>query len=300
MDIIPLAGDSLGTRSVATLIKIKGLRVLIDPGVSLGPKRYGLPPHELELKAYHNQWSKVVSEAKKADVLIISHYHYDHYNPFEHLEIYKNKTVFVKNPARDVNQSQKKRAKEFLELIEGMPKKLEYADGSDFKIKGADLSFSPAVFHGPLNTKLGYVMMTSIKSGKSCFVHASDSQGPSVKKTTDWILDQKPEVVWLDGVATLFLGWMEDPKILDLANKEEIRLLESKNIKKIILDHHIVRDLNYKKKIEPVINKARELKKELLTSAEFLGRKPEFLEALRKQLWKGKPCMKQKLPRIME
>jgi len=44
MRVIPLAADSLGVRSMATYVEAGGLRLLIDPGATLAPRRYGLGP----------------------------------------------------------------------------------------------------------------------------------------------------------------------------------------------------------------------------------------------------------------
>jgi hypothetical protein len=52
------------------------------------------------------------------------------------------------------------------------------------------------------------------------------------------------------------------------------------------LDHHLVRDLHYSSKIEEVNKKAKSLNKNLITAAEFLGKKPDFLEARRKEFYK--------------
>ena len=49
MKITPLAADSMGTRSMATFVETGDCRILIDPGAELGPMRYGLAPHPLEL-----------------------------------------------------------------------------------------------------------------------------------------------------------------------------------------------------------------------------------------------------------
>ncbi|MFP3264871.1 MAG: hypothetical protein RXO54_03455 [Acidilobus sp.] len=37
-------------RSIATVVNICGVRLGIDLSASLAPRRYGLPPHELELQ----------------------------------------------------------------------------------------------------------------------------------------------------------------------------------------------------------------------------------------------------------
>jgi hypothetical protein len=44
MRVMPLAADSLGVRSMATYVEAGDLRLLLDPGASLSPHRYGLPP----------------------------------------------------------------------------------------------------------------------------------------------------------------------------------------------------------------------------------------------------------------
>lgn len=44
MEIEILATESLGVRSMATLIRMPGRTILIDPGVALGTIRYGLAP----------------------------------------------------------------------------------------------------------------------------------------------------------------------------------------------------------------------------------------------------------------
>ena len=54
MNVIPLSSDSLGVRSMATYVETKDCKILIDPSAALGPKRYGLPPHQKELEELFN------------------------------------------------------------------------------------------------------------------------------------------------------------------------------------------------------------------------------------------------------
>src|SRR5436853_585901 len=46
MRVIPLAAESLGVRSMATYVEAGDLGILIDPGATLAPTRWGLPPAE--------------------------------------------------------------------------------------------------------------------------------------------------------------------------------------------------------------------------------------------------------------
>ena len=48
MRVMPLAADSLGVRSMATYVEAGALRLLIDPGATLAPRRYGLDPAPAE------------------------------------------------------------------------------------------------------------------------------------------------------------------------------------------------------------------------------------------------------------
>jgi len=50
MKIKPIAFDSFGARSLCTLVETKDVIIIVDPSVALGPKRYGLPPHEIKIK----------------------------------------------------------------------------------------------------------------------------------------------------------------------------------------------------------------------------------------------------------
>ena len=55
MNVIPLAADSLGVRSVATYVECGDTRIVIDPGASLGRSRFTLPPADAEWEALKRQ-----------------------------------------------------------------------------------------------------------------------------------------------------------------------------------------------------------------------------------------------------
>jgi predicted metallo-beta-lactamase superfamily hydrolase len=285
MKIIPLAFDSLGVRSMATGVETD-LRIIIDPGAALEPSRYNLPPSKIELQRLEELSKKICEFAERAEIIIITHYHYDHHFPEE--DFYKDKILFLKHPKEKINLSQKQRAKEFLELLEkNPPQELIFAEGKESKIKNTVLRFSSPVFHGEENSKLGYVIMCSIQYQKEKLIFASDIQGPQTDSATDWIIGENPDILILSGFPTLFLGWKASLRGLESSNNNIIKILEKTKVQKVILEHHLVRDLHYQKKVEKVFEKAQELKKEILTAAEFLGKKPEFLEARRKELWQS-------------
>jgi predicted metallo-beta-lactamase superfamily hydrolase len=291
MKIIPIAADSLGTRSMATFVETGDCNICIDPAVSLGPRRYGLPPHPLEYKKRDEHWESIKKYAEKSDVLILTHYHYDHHEP-EFPEMYRDKAVFIKHPTENINRSQKGRAELFLKKINGMLRKLEYADGRDFSFGNTSLRFSDAVFHGTGN-RLGYVVETCIREGDESFVFTSDVEGPNTKEQTDFILKENPGVVYLDGPLSYMLGYRYSYESLAGAVENILSILNGTDVEKLVIDHHLLRDLNWKEKIARVFDAG----KEVLTAAEFLGVGNNQLEARRKELFKEHPLRESTLER---
>lgn len=283
MKIIPLAGDSLGTRSMATYIETKDCRAVIDPGVALGPYRYGLEPHPLELERMDEHWRKIKSYAKKADVLIITHYHYDHHDPDESA-IFKNKILYTKHPKKNINKSQKKRANFFLDQLGSLPKKIEYSDGNEFSFGKTTIRFSEAVPHGT-NTKLGYVTEVSVHSARTKFLFTSDVQGPALKEQLQFILDEQPIVIFCDGPMSYMLGYRYSKKNLQRSIGNLGKIVKETKVKKLVLEHHLLRDLQWKERIKKVYKTAKNRKVKILTFAEFLGKENEILEARRKELY---------------
>jgi predicted metallo-beta-lactamase superfamily hydrolase len=285
MEVFPIAADSLGTRSMATLVKTKDPSILIDPSVALGPSRYRLAPHPLELHRLDEHWMEIKKHAKKSGILIVTHYHYDHHNP-DAPEIYKDKVVFLKHPKTKINKSQMGRAKFFLERLEGFPKELAYSDGNEFSFGKTKIRFSKPVFHGT-NSRLGYVTEVSIKEGDFCFVFTSDVEGPSINDQAKFIIDENPNLVYLDGPMTYMLGYRYSKASFLQSIKNITRIFEKTKIEKLIIDHHFLRDIKWGSRIDEVYAAAKKQDVEVVTAAEHLGLENEMLEAGRKELYDG-------------
>jgi uncharacterized protein len=274
MKITPLAADSLGVRSMATLVETKDIRLAIDPDAALGPSRYGLEPQQKELDALLHYKKLCHREAEKSDAVVISHYHFDHFSSGVH---FKDKIVYAKSTKSNINKSQRGRGVEFDKEINGIAKAIVEEDNKEFEIGETKLKFSPAVPHGPPGIRLGYVIMTLVDDGFR-FVHTSDVQGPVSSESTDWVIAQKPDLVYMDGPPILFLGWKFSYKNLEEAKNNFQRILDETNAD-IICDHHHLRSLNYKEKF-PFFDNPR-----VRTAAEYLGKENIMLEARRKDLW---------------
>jgi len=282
MKVKILASDSMGTRSMVTYIETSDLKFFIDPGVALGPSRYGLPPHKKEEEKLEEHWEKIKNYAKKCKAIAITHYHYDHYNPNDGLEIYENKVIYLKHPTENINKSQKERAAYFLEQIRDLAKEIVFSDGEEVKFGKTKIKFSKAVFHGT-NPKLGYVTEIFVDDGREKFIHTSDVEGPAVKDQVDFILRNCPTILFVDGPLSYMLGYRYSYDMLNKSIKNLIRIISECKMKYLIIDHHFLRDLKWKDRIKEVFEKAGKTK--IVCAAEFMGQKVEMLEANRKELW---------------
>ncbi len=298
MEVTPLASESLGVRSMAVSVATDNTRVVIDPGLSLGPRRHGKQPHRQEYAALQDCTGRVLKHASWADVLTISHYHFDHYVPtFETpklrmtteedaKELYADKTVLAKDTDNNINHSQSKRGYYVDQICEDVAGRYAYADGETFTIGDATITFSPARPHGPDGTKLGYLLLTVIKDGGHTLVHASDVQGPVSEETTDWIMEQEPDTVIVDGPPTYLIPHKFDQHHADQAQLQMRRLAQDADL---ICDHHLMRDPDYQNFLKPVQRTADRNDHTIQTFAEYRGEDNRFLEMQRTALHEEEP-----------
>ncbi|MBC7195329.1 MAG: MBL fold metallo-hydrolase, partial [Caldisericia bacterium] len=108
MKIIPIAGETLGIRSTSIFVETKDLKILIDPGFSIPILKNSFPPTPFEFRASDLTKKKIFYYSNIVDLIIITHYHMDHFSFDEN--IYKNKKVFIKDPENFISQNQKERA----------------------------------------------------------------------------------------------------------------------------------------------------------------------------------------------
>ena len=297
--ILPLAAESLGTRSMCTFIETKDMKILLDPGVSLAPSRFGLPPHPKEYAALLESRRRIEEKASEADVITISHYHFDHHTPsFIDLacnwsspeiaqKIYENKLVLLKNPKVNVNFSQRRRGWVFSKTGGKHAKKLEAADGKVFEFGDTLLRFSEPVFHGSEDSFLGWVLTTTIELEDEKITFAPDVQGPMYDATLKMIIAENPQVLIIGG-PPLYLAGFRVAETQVQEGLERLKQLASK-VPLIILEHHLLRTEDWREKSQTIFKAAGESGHKVMTAAEFLGKEDNLLEARRKQLFKAEP-----------
>ena len=302
--VVPLAAESFGVRSMCTYVETPDVKILLDAGVSLCPYRFGLPPHSLEFKAIEDCRRKIAEAAERAEIVTVSHYHFDHHTPSygdwlcnwteankTAKQIYERKTVLIKNPKEKINYSQRRRGWIFQKTSGKYAEKLEIADGETFVFNDTKVKFSEPVPHGPENSELGWVLMATIEFNGEKFMFAPDVQGPMSNQTLSMILREKPQLLMIGGPPLYLAGFKVDEKQIETGLRNLERVL--KTIPCSILEHHILRDEQWREKTKNVLEEAKKAGCKVVTAAEFLGEKNAFLEAFRKKLFVDNPPSKE-------
>lgn len=286
MQVTPLAFDSFGARSMCTFVETDDINLIIDPSVALGPKRYKLPPHPMELNNEGELWEKIKEHTARSEVAVFTHYHYDHYNPSEP-ELFDSKKVLAKHTTQKINKSQMNRGKYFLKQLENA-ESVEFADGESYQFGGTKIVVSQPVFHGT-SEKLGYVIELLIDDGDQRFLYSSDVEGPSIPAQIDFMIESNPHIVVIDGPMTYMLGFRYSHKSLQESLNNLKKLMEKTDVKNLILDHHLTRDFNWRNKVRDVIAKGEEIGIKVQSAAEFASIEENLLEARRKELYENYP-----------
>jgi len=296
--VVPLAEESFGVRSMCTYVETPDVRVLLDAGVSLGPNRFGFPPHPREYEALAECRKKVAEAADKAEVVTISHYHFDHHTPSyidwcfnwssedAARQIYDGKIVLAKSYRDKVNFSQRRRGWVFAKTGGKYAKKLEYADGKTFEFGQTKLKFSDPVFHGPEDSQLGWLLMTTIEHEDERLLFASDVQGPMHSPTLPMILEQRPQLVIIGGPPAYLAGLVKQEDVqIGMQNLEDL----VKDISTTVLGHHLLREEKWRELSQPIFDSASEKGHLVVTAAEFLKEENNLLESRRKVLFETEP-----------
>jgi uncharacterized protein len=277
VNVIPLAADSLGVRSMATYVECGQTRVLIDPGAVLAPNRFGLPPADEEWEALRRANDRISAYATRAGMIFLSHYHEDH---FRHDPgIYQGRTVWAKDGRRMINPRQAQRAAELWKSIGGGCR-LDSAEGRVLETAEARLSASPPLAHGAEGTGLGYVValtVTDLREGKR-FVHASDVQGPLSAVAAAYLIRERPDLLYLSGPPA-YLESQLGPALIEQGVEQLLRIVDQTGCR-VILDHHALRAESYPERFRRLWQTGR-----VVTAAGFLGLEDAALESRRRSLW---------------
>lgn len=267
---------------MATVVETTQGLVFIDPGSALAPRRYGLPPHQVEIEELNRRLSVIYKYMEEASIVVITHYHRDHYLYRDGEErLYKDKIVLAKDPSQNVNYNQKVRGYILYKKknVENLVRQLIFADSREIAFEGLKMYFSDPLPHGECNTRLGWVLAVHIDDGDQRLLFASDTQGFLCRDSARFASRFNWDYLILSGPPTYLQG-TEGFEELFKNLLSTLRGLEED--KYVILDHHLLRDRNYMFYLERIKSRT---KAKIMTAAEYMNQPIRQLEAYRDELY---------------
>ncbi|MGC8606313.1 MAG: hypothetical protein ACP5GZ_07285 [Vulcanisaeta sp.] len=299
MDVIPIAEESLGVRSMAMFIKTRDLSILLDPGISLSPNRFGLPPHPRELERVRTLRSILERYAEETNYVFISHYHRDHFTvPYPSIymgttnesyrKIYSNKVLLLKSPD-DENWSQRRRYYGLRRAIEGLVREIMFVDGKELTIGSTKLVISQSLPHGEDNARTGKVIAITIINNDESLTFMPDVEGPVSQLAVNYVMTIRPQTLIVGG-PPLYLsrkGFGED--YLNNALRNLMSILRAGFLNRLVIAHHTLRELNWRNALKALFEDASKYNISIITYAGMLDREDELLEAMRKELYAAEP-----------
>jgi predicted metallo-beta-lactamase superfamily hydrolase len=298
MKIIPIAEESLGVRSVAMYVETGDLKILLDPGISLAPRRYGLPPHPRELRRVKELRVVMSGYVSRATYIFISHYHRDHFTvPYEsiymgtkkdtYIDIYKGKVVLIKSP-RDLNYSQKMRYYGLIRAIKGIANKIIEADGITSEIGSTLISVSEALPHGPEGSRTGKVISITVDDGDQRLTFMPDVQGPISEKAISHVISMKPSILVIGG-PPLYLPQVFSQGDIEAGIKGLLKIIDRASPRELVITHHTLRSIDWRNSLSEIFSRALARGVEIITYAQIVGKEEELLEARRRELFETEP-----------
>jgi uncharacterized protein len=264
-------------RSMATYVEAGGTAILIDPGATLAPSRYGLPPSAEEWDALKRANDRISAYAARARYVFVSHYHEDHFRSDP--ATYTGRIVLAKDPRRMVSGVQARRGQALWAALE-KPARLQAVDGLALTTPDLDLRASPPLPHGAEGTTLGYVVALVIVDHREHerFVFASDVQGPLSSVAAAWLIQQRPTTLYLSGPPS-YVERELGTAAIDRAIDNLRRVLDATGCR-VIMDHHALRDTRWAERFARLFETGR-----VVTAAGFIGHGETVLETRRRELW---------------
>jgi len=305
MKVIPLAAESLGVRSMATYVEVGRTGILIDPGATLAPSRFGLPPTEAEWEALRRANDRISAYAARSSFVFVSHYHEDHFRSDP--ASYAGRRVrgsgrrpmyLTQRPVREImsmlTRWQAGRADALWKALEGQAR-VESADGLQRREMDLELYVSPPLPHGVDGTPFGSVVGLTIvdPAERERFVFASDLQGPASPVAAAYLVQQRPTLLYLSGPVS-YLEREVGRDAIERAIDHLVRVVEATGCR-VIMDHHALRDARFAERFARLWETCC-----VVTAAAFLGLPDAPLESRRNSAWAAtrKPPARAGEPRV--
>jgi hypothetical protein len=281
MKVKYLAFDSMGVKSMCVHVRTADCSIIIDPGISSEDGAF--PMHFRDkVKAHLKYKRKIERAARDSKFVVITHYHWDHFMPERNENIYRGKIMLVKNPNADISAPQRARAARFFKNIHSLPEEVRFADGRRFSFGKTKIKFSPAFWHAPRETDVGYVLMVTIDDGDERLVFTSDTGGPHMAEYARYIAGERPATIVMDGFPTYLLGGLASVQGFKKALENAVYVIQNSGAKNVILDHRLLRDYRYREMYHEFFHAASDSGVNVRTAAEIEKKEPAVIEGYKK------------------
>lgn len=196
MKVLPLAADSLGVRSMATLVEEGGVRILIDPGVEPADGRAAAPPDRQGNRAEQVAAERVIAALCQAGLVVLTQWRPDHANLLPY--VLSSSAVYAKSPS---GSEERWEAEALVPRLRAAGLRFSPCEGSVLSLKDLSLTFSGPLPHSQHHGAMGRraVIAVAVRSGQTCFVHASDADVCCSGEAFEWVIRQRPDLLYLGG-----------------------------------------------------------------------------------------------------
>ena len=150
----------------------------------------------------------------------------------------------------------------------GFAGRIAFADARTFTIGDTTVRFTAPMFHGIEYASPGWVLGVVVEHNGRKLIYSSDLQGPIIEDYAAWIVEEKPDVLILDGPATYLLGPFQSKETLARAIRNCTRTVKEAHASLVILDHHLTREPRFREKLHQAFSAGA------ITGAELVGIAP--------------------------
>ncbi|HKZ43296.1 MAG TPA: hypothetical protein VJ044_20225, partial [Candidatus Hodarchaeales archaeon] len=183
---------------------------------------------------------------------------------------------YIKDPKENLNKNQTRRARKLLASFKKFKHEFYSAENLRSQCGPFKLEGSPLLPHGEIS-KLGFVVGCTLSFRDTKLTFTGDILGGPLEVHKNWMISSKPDILVMDGPTRDHLP----------AFRENFSLVVDAldNLKVIILEHHLLRSMNWVDLVQDQITYATEKGIRMTNYADLIGQKVELLEANRKNLY---------------
>ena len=279
MKVIPLAAESLGVRSMATYVEVGRTGILIDPGATLAPSRFRLPPAEEEWEALRRANDRISAYATRSSFVFVSHYHEDHFRSGP--RVVRRAARAPEGPAAHDRRAAGPAGRRAPGRRSRARRGSRARTGSSGAKPTSSSTSRPPLPHGLDGTPFGSVVVLTIvdPAERERFVFASDLQGPASPVAAAYLVQQRPTLLYVSGPVS-YLEREVGRDAIERAPSTSSRGSSTLTGCRVIMDHHALRDPRFAERFARLWETGR-----VVTAAAFLGLADASLESRRNRAW---------------